>query len=725
MKKSIILSLTLAAALGFTSCSDENIAGGNGGMQTFSATIENGETRTALQTSGDDQGKVYWVLNDEISINGTRCIATEVNGTSATFEVEPGQTFPHAPLDAYYPYAMCEATCSPELPSVQVYDEQNPASNAPMHAYSTTDSFVFRNLCGLLRLKGVTSDKKIHSIRIQADQFLSGPITVVDNKAVIHEGKHHVRLSIGDINITTGKDFYVAIPEGTYTNLQITFTANDGKVTMTNRGATGVTITRNMIKTLDLSSHPVPMDKKGPETYYGPDGRPIVDGEEGENTGFDYAGGPGRDPLQIIFSNNTNNPIFWDQGDGLEWKVTQYTDMSHAWDLGDATNTSEDGAFYSYEGGNKNWWKIGYKNGSSNEKNLFTADNVERDKTWTTTYWLRLNQTVGLQISLDGETYYTAIAPNDQTYLPKIWARGSEVPLYFGNYLIFTEVHYDYIRQTRAQEVEVTGISLSPTEKTIDVGDAFDIVRTIYPVNATNREVTWESDDETVATVDATGQVRGVGAGTAVITATTVDGDFTATCTVTVNALGSGIYYYGTGGQISNPIEGVNTAFELTSAAWGPYQLPVIDWNNGGYIEYQITKFNGGCPLILGTSNCFPNTPNYSGRYSLYMWPAGNYGRLRYCDNGTNAVTVDQPGTTANPLTIKIYKDNGDYKVMYKSQNTKNPGTDVMEWAVWNGTIPASVFTNNTNFNLGCGSGQGTGTIFNYFKVVESAAAEQ
>jgi tripartite ATP-independent transporter DctM subunit len=51
--------------------------------------------------------------------------------------------------------------------------------------------------------------------------------------------------------------------------------------------------------------------------------------------------------------------------------------------------------------------------------------------------------------------------------------------------------------------------------------------------NATNKEVIWSSSDENVATVD-NGVVTAVGNGTAAITVTTVDGNFTATCEVTV-----------------------------------------------------------------------------------------------------------------------------------------------------------------------------------------------
>ena len=62
------------------------------------------------------------------------------------------------------------------------------------------------------------------------------------------------------------------------------------------------------------------------------------------------------------------------------------------------------------------------------------------------------------------------------------------------------------------------------------------LTATVTPDNATNKKVRWTSDNETVATVSEDGVVTAVAGGTAVITATTHDGLFTATCTVTVNA---------------------------------------------------------------------------------------------------------------------------------------------------------------------------------------------
>lgn len=83
--------------------------------------------------------------------------------------------------------------------------------------------------------------------------------------------------------------------------------------------------------------------------------------------------------------------------------------------------------------------------------------------------------------------------------------------------------------------VPVTGVTLDPTSLTLDVNQTATLTATITPNDATNQNVTWTSDNPSVATVSG-GVVTAVAPGEATITATTQDGSGkTATCTVTVN----------------------------------------------------------------------------------------------------------------------------------------------------------------------------------------------
>jgi uncharacterized protein YjdB len=85
--------------------------------------------------------------------------------------------------------------------------------------------------------------------------------------------------------------------------------------------------------------------------------------------------------------------------------------------------------------------------------------------------------------------------------------------------------------------IALIGISLNKAATEIAVGQTEQLTVTFNPPNATNKEVAWTSSNPAVATVSATGLVTAVAAGNATITATSDDGEFTATCVVTVPAI--------------------------------------------------------------------------------------------------------------------------------------------------------------------------------------------
>ena len=78
------------------------------------------------------------------------------------------------------------------------------------------------------------------------------------------------------------------------------------------------------------------------------------------------------------------------------------------------------------------------------------------------------------------------------------------------------------------------GVIVTPSAVELTVEDYFVAYATVLPLFATNRNVVWESTDESVATVTPLGVIHAVGAGTATITATSEQGGFTAGCAVTV-----------------------------------------------------------------------------------------------------------------------------------------------------------------------------------------------
>lgn len=90
------------------------------------------------------------------------------------------------------------------------------------------------------------------------------------------------------------------------------------------------------------------------------------------------------------------------------------------------------------------------------------------------------------------------------------------------------------VKETCVATVSVTGVTLNYSSITIGRFDTYTLSATVLPNNATNKNVTWSSSNVNVATVDSNGVVSSVASGSATITVTTVDGGFTAQCSVSV-----------------------------------------------------------------------------------------------------------------------------------------------------------------------------------------------
>lgn len=90
----------------------------------------------------------------------------------------------------------------------------------------------------------------------------------------------------------------------------------------------------------------------------------------------------------------------------------------------------------------------------------------------------------------------------------------------------------------------VTSVTLDKISCDLLVDETIQLVATVNPGIAANKNVTWTSSNNNVATVDANGLVTAKSAGTTIITVTTADGGKTATCTINVvAALTDAIYH--------------------------------------------------------------------------------------------------------------------------------------------------------------------------------------
>ena len=149
---------------------------------------------------------------------------------------------------------------------------------------------------------------------------------------------------------------------------------------------------------------------------------------------------------------------------------------------------------------------------------------------------------VGLYDSNDEMIDWSMYVPNDDgtatTYMS--W----ELPA--GTYYIYVMANDDYeylyvgepymvgaFFEPIVTSVPVTSVSLNKSSTSLSVGNTETLTATVFPTNATNKNVSWTSSDNSIATVNS-GLVTGVGVGTAIITVTTQDGGKQASCTIIV-----------------------------------------------------------------------------------------------------------------------------------------------------------------------------------------------
>jgi hypothetical protein len=105
--------------------------------------------------------------------------------------------------------------------------------------------------------------------------------------------------------------------------------------------------------------------------------------------------------------------------------------------------------------------------------------------------------------------------------------------------------------------VRVIGVTVTPETVTMNVYGAQLLTAVVVPANAANRAVTWFSSNTAVATVNAYGLVTAHAAGTATITARTIDGNFTGTSVITVDVLDTGTIT----GTVTDGVYGVTDVY--------------------------------------------------------------------------------------------------------------------------------------------------------------------
>ena len=207
----------------------------------------------------------------------------------------------------------------------------------------------------------------------------------------------------------------------------------------------------------------------------------------------------------------------------------------------------------------------------------------------------------------------------------------------------------------------VTGVRLNVASVTLAKGKQKSLIANVLPTNATNKEIIWESSDENVAVVSHTGLVTAVGAGNCTISATTVDGMFTATCDFSVYIPVTGITIGAEEIKIPKGDVRLLSASVYPSDAtdrtiiWHSSNKTVATVNEVG----QVTAKAKGTAIIYATSNdggyiaqCIVQVVQLATSVTL------NYASVTLDVGGTKQFTATLTPATVSDTTVKWSSSN-------------------------------------------------------------------
>ena len=218
------------------------------------------------------------------------------------------------------------------------------------------------------------------------------------------------------------------------------------------------------------------------------------------------------------------------------------------------------------------------------------------------------------------------------------------------------------------QNIPVTDVKLDKTSLTMQETDSDTLTATVEPDNATNKNVNWKSSDTSIATVDASGKVTAISAGSATITVTAADGSGkSASCTVIVHTATT----ITTQPQSVSVTEGQSATFSVTATGDNlRYQWQINSGNgwsaitgatdasytidrtttamSGNQYHCIVTGDGGETTSSAATLTVRPYDPPYTGKYSYEIVSDVS-------ENGT--IDVDRYATEGDQVTITVSPD--------------------------------------------------------------------
>ena len=255
--------------------------------------------------------------------------------------------------------------------------------------------------------------------------------------------------------------------------------------------------------------------------------------------------------------------------------------------------------------------------------------------------------------------------------------------------------------------LHVTGISINPTSLEMGIEETHTLTVAIQPTYATDKRVSWTSNDPTIATVDESGNVTGVSLGTTTITATTIDGNYSASCTVTVKEISV------TGVSIDNISDNiyVGQSVQLTATIYPANAANKnVTWSldgGEGYLtltpEGLLTGISAGtvrrCTFTVTTEDGGYTDSEYFLRFSVNVRPGAVTGVTLDL-----AAWIGMVGETLQ-LHATVQPDDAENKALIWETNNQSVATvdaNGLVTTVGEGTAHITVRTVDGNYTATC-----------------------
>ena len=225
--------------------------------------------------------------------------------------------------------------------------------------------------------------------------------------------------------------------------------------------------------------------------------------------------------------------------------------------------------------------------------------------------------------------------------------------------------------------VSVTGVSLNNTTLTLNAGDTSTLIATVLPTNATNKSVTWSTNNSGVASVN-NGVVTAHAKGQATIRVTTADGGYSASCVVTVNEVSTTV-----------SVQGVTLSTNTLSMKVGGTTTLTANIRPSNATNKNVTWSSNSA--VASVSNGLV-TANSVGQATIRVTTEdGNYSDTCIVTVSETTTTTSVTSVTLNSHALTMNKIGGTQTLSY----TITPSNATNQNVTWSTSVPTVASINN------------------------------